>query len=76
MTADIAAAQRSKAAWWRPVVLVVAIAVVLVLARVFGLGERLGAVRQWIESLGAWGPLAFVVFYIAAVAAAIPGSLL
>lgn len=62
--------------WWRPVALLAAILVILVLAKVFGIGERLGALREWIQGLGPWGPVAFVVLYAAAVVAAIPGSAL
>lgn len=49
---------------------------ILVLARVFGIGQRLGALRYWIDNLGAWGPVAFVLFYILATVAALPGSAL
>lgn len=62
--------------WWRPVALLAAILVILVLARVFGIGERLSALRDWIEGLGPWGPVVFVFLYSAAVVAAIPGSAL
>jgi len=60
--------------WWRPVLLVAVIVALLVLARVFGLGDKLGDLRDWIRSLGAWGPLVFMLLYIAATVAAIPGS--
>ena len=63
-----------KGGWWRPVVLVAALIAILVLARVFGIGEKLGALRGWIESLGPWGPLVFLLIYIAAVVAALPGA--
>ncbi len=63
-----------KAAWWRPVLLLAVIVTLLVLARVLGLGERLGALREWIRTLGAWGPLVFMLLYIVATVAAIPGS--
>lgn len=72
--ADSAGASRSNRSWWRPVLLIGVIVAVIVLARVFGLGERLASLREWIESLGAWGPLAFLLLYIAAVVLAIPGS--
>lgn len=65
-----------KAAWWRPVLLLALVLVVLVLARVLGLGGRLAALRDWIGTLGAWGPLVFMLIYIAATVAAIPGSAL
>jgi uncharacterized membrane protein YdjX (TVP38/TMEM64 family) len=61
---------------WRPILLLIVIIAVLVLARVLGLGERLSLLRDWIRSLGAWGPAVFVLLYIAAVVAAVPGSAL
>ncbi|PIS36022.1 MAG: hypothetical protein COT35_13375 [Nitrospirae bacterium CG08_land_8_20_14_0_20_52_24] len=66
---------KSKAkAWWKPVVLMGALVLVVMLARIFGIGDRLGDLRGWIRGLGAWGPAVFVLLYIAAVVAAIPGS--
>lgn len=62
--------------WWRPVGLVGLIVAILLLSKVFGLGERLGAVRDWIGTLGAWGPVVFVLIYVAATVAAVPGSVL
>ncbi len=63
-------------AWWRPVALLTAVVVVLILARAVGLDERLSEIRHWINGLGAWGPLVFVLLYAAAVVAALPGSAL
>ncbi len=60
--------------WWRPVVLLVGIVALLVLARVFGIGERIMLLREWIQGLGMLGPAAFVFMYAAAVVAAVPGS--
>jgi pyruvate/2-oxoglutarate dehydrogenase complex dihydrolipoamide dehydrogenase (E3) component/uncharacterized membrane protein YdjX (TVP38/TMEM64 family) len=60
--------------WWRPVLLLAVVIAILVLARVFGVGERLAALRDWIGTLGPWGPLVFVLIYVAAVVAALPGS--
>ena len=62
--------------WWRPALLVATLLLIVVLARIFGIGERLGALRSWIEGLGSWGPVAFFFLYAAAVVAAIPGSVL
>ena len=62
--------------WVRPLLLVIALAALLGLAKVLGLGARLGEVRSWILGLGPWGPLVFVVLYAAAVVAAVPGSVL
>ncbi len=62
--------------WWRPVLLLALVIAILVLAKVFGLGGKLGALREWIHSFGAWGPLVFILIYIAATVAALPGSAL
>jgi uncharacterized membrane protein YdjX (TVP38/TMEM64 family) len=48
----------------------------MVLARVFNLGGRLEELREWILSLGAFGPLVYVLIYIVAVVFAIPGSVI
>ncbi len=66
---------RSGTARFAQLTLVVAAAVLLLL-----LGRRLGAYvpefARWIESLGFWGPVAFVTGYVAATIAFVPGSLL
>jgi uncharacterized membrane protein YdjX (TVP38/TMEM64 family) len=59
---------------WRPILLLVIIIAVLALSKVLGLGERLVLLRDWIRSLGVWGFAVFVLLYIVAVIAAIPGS--
>ena len=57
-----------------------AAAAVAVLALFLLLGRRFGALvpafAHWVEGLGAWGPLAFIAGYAAAVVALVPGSLL
>jgi uncharacterized membrane protein YdjX (TVP38/TMEM64 family) len=65
---------QNKKDWWRPVVLIAALIVIFILARIFGIGERLGELRTWITTLGGWGPVVFLLLYIAAVVAAIPGA--
>lgn len=72
--AGAGAAAGKKTAWWRPVLLLALVAAILVLARVFQVGEQLGALRDWIRSLGAWGPAVFLLISIAGVVAALPGS--
>jgi len=59
---------------WRPIVLIAVIIAALILARVFGLDKRLGALRGWIENLGFWGPVVFMLLYVGGVVAGIPGS--
>ena len=69
-------AKAARRGWWRPVVLLAAVIALLVLAKVLGLGQRLSDLRDWIESLGAMGPVVFVVLYVVATVAALPGSAL
>jgi uncharacterized membrane protein YdjX (TVP38/TMEM64 family) len=61
---------------WRPIVLIVAVVATVVLAGALGLGEKLSAIREWIGSLGFFGPVVFIAIYAAATVAAIPGSAL
>ncbi|MGA2315771.1 MAG: TVP38/TMEM64 family protein [Thermodesulfobacteriota bacterium] len=61
---------------WRPVLLISLIVTIFVLAIVLGIGEKLGALRGWIQSLGVLGPAVFVGLYILGVVAGIPGSAL
>jgi len=60
----------------RPILFLVVILSLLVIAKIFGLGEKLGQLHNWIGGLGPLGPLVFIAIYIVAVAAAIPGSAL
>jgi uncharacterized membrane protein YdjX (TVP38/TMEM64 family) len=48
--------------------------VVIVLLKFTAAGTKLADLREWIGSLGPWGPLVFVLIYIVAVVAALPGS--
>ena len=58
---------------FRPIILVGVLVGLMTLARAFNLGEQLGLLRDWIDSLGVFGPLAFCAIYIAAVLMMIPG---
>jgi uncharacterized membrane protein YdjX (TVP38/TMEM64 family) len=60
--------------WWRPVLLIALVIAILVLARVLGLADRLGDLRDWIKSLGTLGALVFILIYMAAVVAAVPAA--
>ncbi len=62
--------------WVRPLLLGLVLIAMLVAAKAFGLGARLGELRTWILGLGAWGPVVFIALYAVAVVAAIPGSVL
>jgi len=59
---------------WKPILLITVIIGALILARVLGLGQRMGDLRNWIETLGILGPVVFVFIYVGAVIAGIPGS--
>jgi len=59
---------------WRPLVLLGVVATILVLSYVFGVGEYLAGLRDWIRTLGALGPVVFILIYTGAVVAALPGS--
>lgn len=60
----------------RLALLVLALTTALVLAKVFGVGERIGELRGWIEALGPWGPLVFLLLYVIAVVFMMPASAL
>ncbi len=62
--------------WLGPLLLLGAVAAMAVLAPALGLGERLLAVRAWIEARGALGPVLFALLYALATVAAVPASLL
>ena len=62
--------------WRRPLLLLIFLLTALILARVFGLGEVLGNLRHWIQGWGVLGPLVFIVVYMVAAVAVIPGSAL
>lgn len=58
---------------WRLVLFAAVVLSLIVLARVFGLGERLQELRDWIAGMGNLGMVAYVGLYIVAVVAAVPG---
>src|SRR4030067_728754 len=61
---------------WRPISLIGLIVTIFILAILFGVGEKLDALREWIQSLGVLGPAVFVGLYVLGVVAGIPGSAL
>jgi uncharacterized membrane protein YdjX (TVP38/TMEM64 family) len=62
--------------WWRLVALVFVAAVLIVAAKYLGLQEGLQRVLQWIQDLGPWAPIAYILFYAISCVIAIPGSVL
>ncbi len=63
-------------AWWKPVALLGVIVTLFALAYVFGVGEKIGALRDWIQGLGPLGPVVFIALYVVAVVAVMPASAL
>lgn len=60
----------------KPVILLAAVILVIVISARLGVGERLGALQDWIRSLGMLGPVVFVIVYAVSTVAALPGSAL
>ncbi|MEU3143073.1 MULTISPECIES: TVP38/TMEM64 family protein [unclassified Streptomyces] len=69
------AARPARAAWIRLAVLV-ALVGALGFWVTLGGGDLLREVRQWVDSLGIWGPVVFALCYALAVTALLPGSVL
>lgn len=63
----------SKLKW---VALAVGVATLIVLSRLLNLQVLLQNALDWIDGLGTWGAIAFILIYIAATVLFIPGSLL
>jgi uncharacterized membrane protein YdjX (TVP38/TMEM64 family) len=61
--------------WWKPVLLIVIIAILFIVVNLYGFGGKLEELQQWIQSLGIWGPVAFFFIYLGAVIATIPGTI-
>ena len=62
--------------WIKPIIMLLVLIALVICARVFGLGEKLGALKDWIAEQGVWGPFIFAGVYAIATVAAIPGSAL
>lgn len=62
--------------WLKPALLVALLAGILVVARLLGLGARLGELRAWILGLGPLGAVVFVLIYGVATTVALPASVL
>ncbi|QHY94399.1 TVP38/TMEM64 family inner membrane protein YdjZ [Streptomyces sp. S4.7] len=69
-------ARRPPRATWVRLSLLVVLLVVFGFWVALGGGDLLREVRQWVDSLGMWGPAVFAVVYALAVTALLPGSVL
>lgn len=58
----------------KPILLIAALVFFVIFSRKFGMGSRLGDLKEWIKGLGYWGPVVFIMIYAVATVAAVPGS--
>ncbi len=65
-----------KGAWRRPALWLGLLLAAAVGVRFLGAPEKLWALRQWLTTLGPWGVLVFLLIYLIAVVALVPGDLL
>ena len=65
-----------KGAWWRLALLLCLLLAVAVGVRFLVTSEKLWALRQWLTTLGPWGVLVFILIYLIAVVAFMPGDLI
>jgi len=68
--------QKKKSLPIKPIILLAVVVAIIVISAKMGVGQKLGALQDWIRSLGVLGPLAFMVVYAVATVAALPGSAL
>jgi len=68
--------RKYKKGLWKPILLITLIIAILILSRIFGLGQKVATVKDWIAQLGGLGYLVFILIYIGATIASIPGSAL
>lgn len=68
--------QQSNRKYLKYIVIAAAVAGLVVLAQQFDFQSLFQSALAWVESLGAWGPIAFIVIYNLATVLFLPGSLL
>lgn len=68
--------QSSNSKYLKYVVIAAAIAGLVVLFQRFDIPALLASALDWVDSLGAWGPIAFIAIYNLATVLFLPGSLL
>jgi uncharacterized membrane protein YdjX (TVP38/TMEM64 family) len=68
--------QKKKSLPIKPLLLLAVVIVIIVLSAKMGVGQKLGALQDWIRSLGILGPIVFMGVYAVATVAALPGSAL
>ncbi|MDP8242810.1 MAG: TVP38/TMEM64 family protein [Candidatus Hinthialibacter antarcticus] len=68
--------KKSIAALIKPIGLLIAVIAATWALKALGVGEWLESARGWIEGLGAWGPVVYVLLYIGATVACLPGTIM
>ena len=63
----------AKRPWLKPLLLIGTVIAVMVLAKVLGLDRLFMDLREWILSTGEWAMAVYVLFYVLATVAALPG---
>ena len=58
----------------RPLLFLIFLLAVIIILKFSGAADKLIDVREWLQGIGFWGPLVFVLIYILAVILALPGS--
>ncbi|MFC2091506.1 TVP38/TMEM64 family protein [Elusimicrobiota bacterium] len=66
--------EKNKKNFIKPIVFLVIVILLVILSGKLGLGSRLGDLKDWINTLGIWGPVVFILIYAVATVAAVPGS--
>ena len=70
------AGKRFLSNYWKPVLFLFLIVIMVILFRIVSPGIRLENIRQWVHGLGFLGLLIFIAIYAAAVIAALPGAVI
>lgn len=65
-----------KGFWWKPALLLCLLLAAAVGVRFLGVSEKLWALRQWLTTLGPWEVPVFILIYLIAVVAFVPGELI
>jgi uncharacterized membrane protein YdjX (TVP38/TMEM64 family) len=60
--------------WWKPVLLLGVVLILVILVRFFNLEDRMREIHHWIRTLGGWGPVVFTLIYTVGIVATLPAS--
>lgn len=68
--------EKSGHGWWRLVIVLVVVVGLIVAVNVLPVEKHLNSLLEWVEGLGAWGPVILAAAYIVACVFFVPGSAL